>query len=399
MISETQLPLSGLRVVELASWIMAPTSTALMAMFGADVIKIEPADSADPLRGSQHIIDENPIELGFEMANAGKRSIQANVSTATGKQIVEKLLASADIFVTNVRTTSLARLGLLPEDVHRRFPKLIVAHATGYGNAGPDRDRPAFDELGYWSRAGIARTLAAGSARPVPLYGAMGDLPSAVALFAGVLLALHRRERAGVGSIVDASLYSAGMWMNGWGLQEVLAGVKTHRDDGTRKIVNPLYQAYECEGGKWLQLAMFQTDRYWASFCTTINRQDLIAAEAFSSHAVRCQNGRQAVEEIQASIQMKPIEYWGPKFDAEDFPWSPIFTMEDVASDPQARENRYIVSKTHRSGVQLETVAPPFRIRGLDELIESAPELGQHTEEVLLTLGLSWEEIAQATSS
>ena len=196
-----QGPLAGISVVELASWMMTPASGSILASFGADVIKIEPAGSADPIRRLNEVgVGGGTLEPSFELANNGKRSIQLDVRSEAGREVMQRLLEHADIFLTNVRAKALERAGLGLEALHQRYPRLIVAHGSSYGRVGPVAHHPSFDELAYWSRGGMATALQDEGTLPVAINGAMGDLPTAVTLAAGMLLALYRREREGVGS-------------------------------------------------------------------------------------------------------------------------------------------------------------------------------------------------------
>ncbi len=387
--------LAGVRVVELASWFMVPGCASILASSGADVVKIEPAGSADPARYNRITIDGEAIEVAFELVNNRKRSIQLDLSSQAGLEVIERLLAQADIFVTNVRAQSLERMGIDAEQATARHPRLIYAHGTGYGTEGEIAGRPAFDELAYWSRGGIGAALQTDDGSPVQLYGAMGDLPSAVALVAGVALALFRREREGRGAIVDVSLYHAGLWTNGYAVAAALAGSPPGPGRGRRYRINPLYTNYRCADGAWLQFAMFQTDRYWGPVCEAVGRPELIADERFSSHQLRLDNGVQAFDELQSAIGALSREALGPRLDERDLPWSPIFTAADAAGDEQARANGYFVAKEHRSGRTLETVASPVRLRDEPMQLGPAPEVGQHLEEVLLELGYGWGEIEE----
>lgn len=389
--------LSGIKVVEMASWMMAPSAGAILAAYGADVIKVEPAGGADASRGNRAADAAAPqIDLSFEAFNGGKRGIQLNIASEAGREVLKRLLARSDVFITNVRLPSLEKYGLDPECVVRENPHLVVAMATGYGPKGPDRDRPAFDELAYWARGGIAEALATDDGPPVQLSGAMGDLPSGTALVAGIMMALFRREREGCGSVVDVSLYGAGLWTNALRLQRALyAGEGPLRGRGRLYRANPLYTIYRCKDGKWVQFAMFQIGRYWPLVCQAIGRPDLLEDERFSTPKALSTNSIAAVREIQAEIEKKSVREWQPVLDSLDLPWSPIFDGEDICADEQARVNGYILTREHRSGQKVEVIAPPFQLRGLEMSLKSAPETGQHTEEVLLELGYSWDEIGR----
>jgi crotonobetainyl-CoA:carnitine CoA-transferase CaiB-like acyl-CoA transferase len=268
--------------------------------------------------------------------------------------------------------------------------------ATGYGPKGPDRDRPAFDELAYWARGGIAEALATDDGPPVQLTGAMGDLPSGTALVAGIMTALYRRERDGQGGIVDVSLYGSGLWANALRLQRALfAREGPLRGRGRLYRGNPLYTIYRCADGKWVQFAMFQSGRFWPLVCRAIGRSDLLEDPRFGTPKDLSTNSTAAIREIQVELEKKTVREWEPIFDDLDLPWSPIHDGFDIANDEQARVNRYILTKTHRSGQSLEVIAPPFQIRGFEVCPEPAPEAGQHTEEVMLELGYTWDDIAR----
>ena len=382
--------LSGISVLELAGWYMAPGCTSILATFGADVIKIEPAGSADPARQHRQTVDGESVESGFELVNNRKRSIQLDTGSEAGREVLDRLLERADVFVTNVRTPSLERMGIEPERAMERYPRLVYAHGTGYGREGTVSDRPAFDELAYWARGGIAAALAVDDEPPVQLLGAMGDLPTAVALAAGVLMALFRREREGRGGIVDVSLHGSGLWTNGFALAAALAGAPVRRQRGRRHRFNPLYTVYRCADGGWVQFAMFQTDRFWAPLCEALERPDLAGDERFATHELRLRNSTAAFDELQAAIARLTREDLGPRLDARDLPWSPVLDAAGAARDEQARVNGYVVKKQYRTGLAIETVAPPLRLRDEPPQFGPSPELGQHTEEVLLELGYDW---------
>jgi len=389
-----QLPLAGIRVLEVASWVMAPSAGAILAAFGADVIKVEPAGSADPARAATVEVDGHTVEPGFEIANGGKRAITLDLAAAAGQEVLHRLIERADVFLTNIRSDALRRADLEPSILQARYPELIVAHATGYGPTGPDAERPAFDELGYWARGGISHTLAPEGEPPVQLVGAMGDFPSGVAIVAGITTALFRRERDGGGAIIDVSLYGAGLWTNGWELQTTLLGRAPRQAMPREARPNPLYNTYRCADGRWVQFAMFQAGRYWAPLWTALGRPDLIADPRFVDFDAILTHAEAATTLLDTAIGAVALDDLAPRLDAADLPWSPVLSLEEIRSDEQARLNGLIRSKPHRSGIQIDTVAPPFQFRGQPARLAAAPEVGQDRESLLLELGYDWDEIA-----
>ena len=387
------LPLTGIRVIEVASWVMAPAAGAILASFGADVVKVEPTGGGDPTRAFTLELDGATFESSFELSNSGKRGITLDLANDAGREVLDRLLAGADVFLTNLRTPSLERAGLLPETLHERYPRLVIAHATGYGRTGAEVDRAAFDSLAYWARSGIGRALAPGGEAPVQQTGAMGDLPSGVALLAGIMTALFARERGQGGMIVDASLLGVGMWTNGWELQQSLLGQTEDLRPGRGQRRNPLNGCYRCGDGRWVQLAMFQAGRYWGPLCEAIGRSDLAEDQRFQDFTSILEHHREARIEIEKTLSGYTLEELGPLLDGADIPWAPVSSIDEIPTDEQARANGFIVKRKHRSGREIDVVAPPFQLRGVQLVLDGAPEVGQHREELLLELGYDWPEI------
>lgn len=385
-------PLAGVKVVEISSFMMTPVAGALLAAHGADVVKIERAQAADPMQRLN--MQGVSFQSGYELANNAKRCIHLNLSAPGANEIVQRLLANADVLLTNVRTEALRRADLDPEELSERYPRLIIAHGTGYGPNGPESGRAAFDELAYWARSGIASALQVEGQQPVSLVGALGDLPSGVSLVAGILMALLRRERDQRGGLVDVSLYQCGIWANAGVIAQALAGAPPREKRTRANQMSPLYTSYQCAGGEWIQLAMMPPMRYWRTVCTVLGRGDLLEDERFATFEALSANSSQAIAELEPMFGELSRKEIGVLFDAHDLPWSPIYEVADVTQDAQARANGYIRSKLHRSGDVIETIGPPFSLLDFEPIMEPAPESGQHTEEVLLELGYTWGQIS-----
>ena len=392
-------PLAGVRVVEVASWVMVPSAGAILAANGADIVKVEPSGSADPSRATTFEIDGDVIEPGFELSNSGKRGITLDLQNEAGQEVLHRLLDGADVFLTNVRSAALERAGLLPEALHARYPELIIGHGTGYGRAGAEANRPAFDELAYWARGGIGRTLAPADEPPVQLVGAMGDMPSGVALVAGVMTALFRRERGEGGSIVDVSLLGAGLWTNGWELQQALIGQPRRPTQPRESRLSPLYNCYRCGDGRWVQFAMYQAGRYWHPLCEALGRDDLADDERFQDFASILEHAIEAREALEETLGSLTLDELAPLLDAADLPWAPVSSLEEIVDDEQVRANGLILSRRHRSGRMIDVPAPPFRLRNAPLTLGPAPEVGQHREELLLELGYGWPDIERLANN
>ena len=385
--------LKGLKVVEMATWLFAPMSACLLGELGADVIKVE-AHGGDPMRGLVHRVRDH-VDWVYELANRNKRSVALDVRSPGGGEVMQRLLADADIFIVNLRRGGLERLGIDYESLREDHPRLIYAHATGYGTEGPDINRPAFDELAYWARGGFMSILGAPGNDPVRLVGAMGDLPSAMNITAAIFAALYQRELTGEGQFLTCSLYGGGIWANGFAVQGALATGQNFPRGDRYSSFNSLYNSYRAADDKWLQLAMIQEERFWAPFAEAIDLPILTEDARFAVTADRRRHTREAVELIEQRIAEERRDHWAAIFDALDFPWAPAADELEISQDPQAAANGYVGVMEHRSGIEFKVLGAPFK---LDQApmtnYSSAPELGEHTELVLEELGYDWDAIA-----
>ena len=390
--------LKGLKVVEMATWLFGPMSACVLGELGADVVKIEPHEG-DPMRGLIHRVRDN-VDWVFEIANRNKRSIALSVRSPEGSEALRKLLADADVFIVNLRRGALERLGIDYASIKADHPRLIYAHATGYGTEGPDIDRPAFDELAYWARGGFMETLGPADSEPVRLVGAMGDLPSAMNITAAIFAALYQRELTGAGQFVTCSLYGGGIWANGFAIQGALATGENFPRNDRYGAFNPLYNSYRAADGKWMQLAMIQEERFWKPFAEAIGETLLTQDERFAEAANRRKHIREAVEVIERRIGRQPRDHWAAIFDANDFPWAPAADTVEIAKDPQAAANGYVRTMQHKTAGDFKVLGVPFQLeQAPTDNYSSAPELGEHTELVLEELGYDWVAIAAMKSA
>jgi len=281
-------PCEGIRVVELAVWVAGPSAGGILADWGAEVIKIEPPDG-DPFRGLYLSVAgvELPANPPFELDNRGKRSLVLDLRTAEGRGVALALLDRADVFVTNVRPAALARLGFDYESLAARNPRLVYARVTGYGERGPEADRPAYDVGAFWSRAGIAAALMPPGTEPPFQRGAMGDHVAGMTLAGGVTAALLAREKSGRGQLVTTSLLRIGIFVLGWDTNAALRlGIEA--SPMTRRTQpNPVISSYQAGDGRWFWLLGLQGQRHWPDLVRAVARPDLLEDPRFATMAAR----------------------------------------------------------------------------------------------------------------
>jgi crotonobetainyl-CoA:carnitine CoA-transferase CaiB-like acyl-CoA transferase len=391
-------PFDGMRVVELAQWVFVPVAGALLADWGADVVHVEPIQG-DPYRGlaTQGIgTDAGGVNLSLALANRGKRSIAIDVRQEEGRVVLERLLESADVFLTNLRPNALRRLGLDPENVTERYPRLVYARGNGYGPKGPDANQAGYDASAFWARGGPAYVLTPSDRDyPINQRGAMGDRSGAMALAFGIAAALLKRSRTGTGSVVDVSLLATAMWMLSSDVLAALGGDSPRGASGRGPLINPLVGTYRTKDGRHIQLVFLEADRYWADFCRLVDREDLLADPRFSDLATRRKYASEcgaALDEIFAS---RTFEEWKQLLAGIDAPWAPVQSIPEILEDPQVLANRYVGEVVVDGEAAYRLPAVPVQFDEQPPPLRRAPEHGEDTEVIVSELGYGWDEIAQ----
>ncbi|MFV2176879.1 CaiB/BaiF CoA transferase family protein [Actinomadura sp. LOL_016] len=382
-------PLEGYRVVELGTWVAAPAATTMLADWGADVIKVE-APSGDPFRYTLKLVGKD-IEAAppFEADNRGKRSVVLDLREERDRTTMERLLERSDVFVTNMRPKALERLGLDPESVRARHPRLVVGTLTGYGWSGPDRDSAGYDVSAFWARSGIASMLNPEGEAPPAIRPGMGDRAAASNLVAGVLAALLRRERTDEGGVVDVSLLRSGTYAigNDLALQNYFG--KRGRTRPRTEHETPLYNCYRARDGRWFWLVALEGDRHWPGLLEALGREDLGRDERFATARSRGRHRRELIEILDDEFARRPLDDWAARFETAHVWWAPVQTLSEIVADPQADAIGAFVEQPGMGGAPpLRTVAVPVGFWGVeDEPRAGAPALGEHTAEVLGELG------------
>jgi len=388
------LPLAGVRVLELGVWVAGPAAAMLLADWGADVIKLE-SPQGDPLRGMANPGMGRDVNPWFDMDNRGKRSVVLDLTNVEGRALADQLLARADVFVTNLRLPALAKLGMGPETLRAAYPRLIYCRVTGYGPRGEEADRPSFDGGAFWTRAGFMATMHQPACDPPMPRGGTGDHTTGLSAAGAVAAALYQRERTGEGSLVDVSLYRAGIYVMSWDIAGYLRGVRVAPQNGRRQASNVLNSMYMAGDGRWFYLTNLTADRHWPGFCRAIDRPDLEHDPRFADYRSRRANGPELVALLDDVFLSRSREEWGRRFDEHDVWWASAQTVPEVVEDPQAAAANAWVEVPGADGASVRQPAGPADFDGRNAgAVTIGPQHGQHTEEVLLELGCTWEQIA-----
>ena len=388
-------PMEGIRVLEVAMYGFVPSAGAVLADWGADVIKVKHAVTGDPQRGMRQTGsyriegDPNP---NIEHANRGKRSIGLDIARPGGKEVLYDLARRSDVFLTNFLPSSRRKLGIDADDIRAVNPQIIYARGSALGPRGAEADRGGYDMTAFWCRGTSAASLTPpnveGLILPPPAYG---DTISGTNLAGGIAVALLKRERTGEPSVVDVSLLGSGLWAMGHAL-----AVSLHLD---RSWVappagahgapnNPLSGLYRTADGRYLSFVMLQPGKFWADVCQHIDRPELADDPRFATAEQLAANTGEAVKLLQEVIATRTLAEWAERFATLAGPWAPVQDTLQAGHDAQVRANEYILPAG-----ELELVSSPVQFDVSAPQLRAAPEFAAQSEEILLELGLDWDRI------
>lgn len=393
-------PLEGVRVLEVAIYAFVPSATAILADWGADVLKVEHPVMGDPGRTTAAWgvpAEVHGVSHLWEVANRGKRAMALDIATPEGKDILLQLVEESDVFVTNFLPPARRKLGIEPEDIMGRNPRIIYARGSAQGPRGELAERGGFDGISYWGRSGAAIGVTPPDQDfPLAMPGpGFGDLQSGVAMAGGITAALYKREKTGEGVVVDVSLMSMGLWAMGMtisGTSVLDADALPHQFHA--ESTNPLVNQYRTKDGYIISLAFLQSDRYWPEFCVLVDELDWLADERFTDAAAREVNRVACIELLEELFARKTLDEWQELLSQQHGQWDVLLPAGRVQHDEQAQANGYVQRVQHDGEGKVVLVPAPAQFDGLVPQLGRAPALGADTDQVLRERGLDDETIA-----
>lgn len=387
---------SGLKVLDVATVIAGPAAAMMLADFGADVIKVEMPGSGDMLRTLSRIptLPQADGDYLWQMDGRNKRSLTLNLKTPEGMRILKRLVADADVYITNQPYSVRDSLGVTYEKLQHLNPRLIYASLTAYGEEGPERPRKGFDQVAYWARSGLMDLMRAPDGVPVQGLPGMGDHPTAVSLYAGIVTALLRRERTGAGGLVHTSLLANGLWSAACVAQGAMAGGDMPGYRKTNRVAPALMRVYRTRDDRWLQFNMVRDGNAMAAMFSAMDAAHLLQDERFDSGARIAENRELLGELIQEVIATRDADEWLDVFHLAGVPVNRIARVEETLDDQQIRANAMAAPAADDLGLPA-LVNHPVKIAGMDHVpLRPAPGLGEHSAEVLAELGYDAAAIA-----
>jgi crotonobetainyl-CoA:carnitine CoA-transferase CaiB-like acyl-CoA transferase len=396
--------LNGVRVLEVAAWTFVPSAGAVLAEWGAEVIKVEPRNGGDPQRGlvTMGIVDEGGGSVNYmiEIPNRGKKSIGVDLSTPGGQDVVRELAKQSDVFLTSYLPERRKKFHIDVDDIRAVNPSIVYVRGSGHGPKGPDADKPGYDGVSYWARGGIATMLTEDRDELVRSRPAFGDLLGGMTIAGGIAAALYKKATTGQGSVVDVSL----LGLAAWNLSPDVAVSQIHGGTAIPKFghadsPNPLVGTYRTKDGRYVQLMMLQLDKFYPEAMRVIGLAELIDDPRFADPASRFENRVALIALLDEAFAKRTVAEWRTTLAALSGAWGIVQTPAELCEDPAVTANGYVAHTETVNGVPFSLPANPVQFDEQSVTPVGAPEHGQHTEEVLMAAGIDWDRIEELKSS
>ena len=390
----------GLKVLDCASFIAAPAAATVLSDFGAKVIKIEPPGSGDPYRNLPNLPGYPHSEHNFAwlLESRNKRSLALDLSKPEGQAVLHRLVAEADVFITNFPPAVRGRLGIAYAELAPLNQRLIFASFTGYGEKGEEANKPGFDSNAYWARSGLMDLVRADTTTtPARSVAGMGDHPCAMALYGAIVTALYKRERTGKGSHVASNLMANGVWANGVMAQAKLCGAKFSERRPREHALNAVTNHYKCRDGRWLILSLLNEDRQWPALTRCLGREDLVTDVRFATKPDRHARSLELIKLFDEIFATRDLAEWRKRLDGNGLVFGVVGILDDIPTDRQMIDNDVLVPF---EGGSMLTVNSPIWVDGSQKTApRRPPDVGEHSDEVLREAGYDEAAIRQLRNS
>jgi crotonobetainyl-CoA:carnitine CoA-transferase CaiB-like acyl-CoA transferase len=399
-------PLEGFRILEVAQFTYVPAAGAVLADWGADIVKVEHAETGDPQRGLVRVLGHTAGKEGSSFApimegpNRSKRSIGIDLANPAARPVLEELIRRSDVFLTNYLPGVRTKLGITVEDVRAINPNIVYVTGSGFGSQGPDSDKGAYDATGFWARGGSADGVMPEKADQMAFMpaGAYGDNIGGMTIAGGIAAALLGRERTGEPSVVDVSLLGVAAWASQFTVNLALSSggplpkVKRRK---TAAAGNPLTGSYRTSDGRWLQFSMLQPTRFWNEFVTAIGLEHLVDDVRFATMDAIFQNSEEIGDWFAEAIAGRSYVEWIERLKSLSGPWAPVQNSWDVGNDEALIANGRITDIVDADGVGQKLVANPVKFDDAPVQMTRAPQFAEHTDDILRELGLDDEQLIE----